>query len=198
MPRQRKPPGYERWTWAEINAGRRMNKSEKRWRRVAKELNWDQRPDGNYVAPPHAQPILFIIIALMVVLGVLAPNGLDNMSGASGGVVVAALIVFLLLAGAMLLLVLVGANEPPARRHTGSGSTTDPVPLNWSSGESTTRSESSNTASPYLVDELQISVEEPQAPRQTSGGMRGLVGAIIGLLSFRWVHRLPDWFQPII
>ena len=46
MPRRRKPPGYERWTWAEINADRRMSKSEKRWRRVAKERGeWVKRWD---------------------------------------------------------------------------------------------------------------------------------------------------------
>jgi hypothetical protein len=38
MPRRRKPLGYEKWTWAEIQAGRRMTKEEKRWRRMSKKV----------------------------------------------------------------------------------------------------------------------------------------------------------------
>lgn len=118
MPRRRKPPGYGRWTWAEINAGRRMSKSEKRWNRMARDLNWDQRSDGTYQAPAQAVPLLVISLVLMFALAVLAPNGVHNTKGDAGA---AATIVFLLLAVAMLLLPLIGHNRP-------SSSESEPAP----------------------------------------------------------------------
>jgi hypothetical protein len=40
MPRRPKPPGYEKWTWAEINAGRKMSRGERsaahRWQEISK------------------------------------------------------------------------------------------------------------------------------------------------------------------
>src|SRR6266446_2803199 len=102
MPRRTKPLGYERWTWAEINAGRRMNKAEKRWNRVAKNLDWDQRPDGTYQAPPQAVPYLVVITGLMLVLGFLAPNGMQAGKGADAA---AATIVLLMIMVAIILLV---------------------------------------------------------------------------------------------
>src|SRR3954466_7756369 len=102
MPRRRKPPGYERWTWAEINAGRRMSKSEKRWRRVAKELNWDQRSDGSSEAPANAVPFLVVIMGLMIFLGILAPHGVNNAKGDEGAL---AVLVFLMMIVAAILLV---------------------------------------------------------------------------------------------
>jgi hypothetical protein len=54
MPRQQKPPGMEKWTWPEIRAGRRMSKSEKRFRRLAKHMGATEKPDGNIQPPPAA------------------------------------------------------------------------------------------------------------------------------------------------
>ncbi|AGA29240.1 tellurite resistance TerB family protein [Singulisphaera acidiphila] len=58
--RRQKPPGYEKWTWVEIEAGRRMSKQEKRLRRIAKSLNAHQRqldvPNVPFRAPPPVVP----------------------------------------------------------------------------------------------------------------------------------------------
>lgn len=108
MPRRRKPPGYEKWTWAEINAGRRMSKTEKRWNRAFKSMNWEQRPNGTYAAPRHARPFIALILILLFVLAVAAPNGLDNAHGGAG--LIAAL-AFLLLIPAFLMLAIFGPNN---------------------------------------------------------------------------------------
>jgi hypothetical protein len=93
-----------------------MSKTEKRWNRVAKSLNWDQRPDGTYQAPPNAVPFLVLIVALMVAFCILTPNGKQNVEV---GNFVAALIVLLMLPFAMALLVTFGRNEPSRGSYSG-------------------------------------------------------------------------------
>ena len=46
-----KPPGYEKWTWGEIRAGRKMSKSEKRMRRLGKNLGATEDESGNIIPP---------------------------------------------------------------------------------------------------------------------------------------------------
>jgi hypothetical protein len=108
MPRRKKPPGYERWTWAEIEAGRRFSKSEKRWKRFAKNSSWKQRSDGSYAAPAHTQPILFLIVLLMLLLAAVAPKGLEH---ANGEAAIACMLILFALIALMVLLALVGGNS---------------------------------------------------------------------------------------
>lgn len=41
-PRRKKPPGMQRWTWEEINLGRKLSRTERRYRRVQKTFGLDQ------------------------------------------------------------------------------------------------------------------------------------------------------------
>jgi hypothetical protein len=109
MARRRKPVGFEKWTWNEINAGRKMSKAEKRWNRIGNDLNWDKRPDGSYQAPTHAIPILVVMAILMFGLMIVAPNGIAYAKGDAGAV---GTLLFLGVIGAGLILVLVGHNFP--------------------------------------------------------------------------------------
>jgi endonuclease YncB( thermonuclease family) len=85
MPRRSKPPGYEKWTWAEINAGRRMSKTEKRWNRMGKDLGWTASPGGGHEMPPAAVPfaVLFCMgfLAFAVFASVKGPAGLIALIG---------------------------------------------------------------------------------------------------------------------
>lgn len=71
MPRPRKPPGYEKWSWKEINAGRKMSKSEKRTRRAMVSLGAKERRNGSM---EHSWESAFfggIMAAVLVVGGLL-------------------------------------------------------------------------------------------------------------------------------
>jgi hypothetical protein len=74
MPRRQKPAGKEKWTWDEINAGRRMSKSEKRYRRMAVNLGATKRDDGSIQPPtfgenPHYYFVFgFLVLVLILVL----------------------------------------------------------------------------------------------------------------------------------
>ena len=59
MPRRQKPPGQEKWTWDEINAGRKMFKTEKRYRKTAVVLG-ATKSEGGRIQPPSfgKQPVL--------------------------------------------------------------------------------------------------------------------------------------------
>jgi hypothetical protein len=69
MPRRQKPPGYEKWTWDEINAGRRMSKAEKRTRRMAVAFGATKMPDGRIQPPPVAEnPVYYLVFGGLLVL----------------------------------------------------------------------------------------------------------------------------------
>jgi hypothetical protein len=129
MPRRRKPAGLEKWTWVEINAGRRMSKAEKRWNRTAKDLNWDQRSDGSYQAPPQAVPILIIMAVLMFALVIVAPNGVAHTNGDAGAI---GALIFVVIAVMGVLLVLVGHNSPSSSSSNTAPPTPSPVRLSRS------------------------------------------------------------------
>jgi len=71
MPRRQKPPGFEKWTWAEINAGRKMSKTEKRGRRLAKSFGATERPDGSLQHTPESAWACIGIVILLLVIAVL-------------------------------------------------------------------------------------------------------------------------------
>ena len=73
MPRRQKPPGYEKWTWDEIKAGRKMSKAEKRGRRVAIAFGATKLPDGRIQPPPAADnPLYYVTFGGLLVLFLLA------------------------------------------------------------------------------------------------------------------------------
>lgn len=73
MPRQRKPPGKEKWTWDEIKAGRKMSKSEKRTRRLAVGLGATKHEDGRIEPPSFADnPAYYLIFAALLLFGIMA------------------------------------------------------------------------------------------------------------------------------
>lgn len=65
MSRRQKPAGKEKWTWNEIEQGRRWTGNERKWRKRGKESGWEQNNDGSYQMPPAAA---FIYIGAFVVL----------------------------------------------------------------------------------------------------------------------------------
>lgn len=80
MPKKQKPPGLEKWTWAEIRAGRKMSKGEKRGRRLAKSLGATERPDGSIQRPSvsdHPEYYLYFggLLLFMIIMAIGFPNG---------------------------------------------------------------------------------------------------------------------------
>ncbi len=76
MPRRTKPPGMEKWTWDEINQGRRMSTYERRYRRLAIRAGAMKRPGGKIEAPALAdKPAYYLVfvglIAMAIVFAVL-------------------------------------------------------------------------------------------------------------------------------
>ena len=69
MPRRTKPPGKEKWTWDEINQGRRMSKAEKRTRRLAVSLGATKASDGRIVPPTLADnPTYYLVFIGLIAL----------------------------------------------------------------------------------------------------------------------------------
>ncbi len=68
MPRRQKPPGLAKWTWDEINQGRRWTGNEKKWRTRGKQSGWEKKADGSYQMPPEAA---FIYIGTIIVIIVI-------------------------------------------------------------------------------------------------------------------------------
>jgi hypothetical protein len=72
MARRQKPLGKEKWTWDEINRGRRWTGNERKWRKRGKQCGWAQTPDGSYQMPPGAALIYIgVFVALIVLYAVL-------------------------------------------------------------------------------------------------------------------------------
>lgn len=70
--RKQKPPGFEKWTWPEINAGRKMSKTEKRYRRLAKHMGATEGEDGEIVPPKFADnPGYYVFFVAMIILIIL-------------------------------------------------------------------------------------------------------------------------------
>ncbi len=174
MPRRRKPAGLEKWTWAEINAGRKMSKAEKRWNRIGRDLNWDRRPDGSHQAPPQAVPILVIMLGLMLALAVVAPKGVANTGGDAGAI---GALLMLGLCGMGVLLILVGHNFPASGQNSGPSTTVKPPP-----------------APQPLPSQLQM----PPHPPVIMPALKRLWEMTSYFLTFRWVSLLPEWAQPIL
>jgi hypothetical protein len=62
----------EKWTWDEINMGRRMSKAEKRGRRLAVSMGASKRADGTIQPPKFAEnPGYWITLWVMVIIIVL-------------------------------------------------------------------------------------------------------------------------------
>ncbi len=73
MPRRQKPPGREKWTWDEINAGRKMSKGEKRSRRLAISLGATKAPHGRIQPPAYSDnPTYYFVFIGLLILSVLA------------------------------------------------------------------------------------------------------------------------------
>jgi hypothetical protein len=73
MPRRQKPPGLERWTWDEINAGRRMSKAENRGLRLGVALG-GRKVNGRIVYDdvPDNSPAYYVALGIVVLFAVLA------------------------------------------------------------------------------------------------------------------------------
>jgi len=72
MPRRQKPPGKEKWTWDEINAGRKMSKTEKRYRRLAVDLGATKHPDGRIEPPKYDEyPTYYLVFGGLLALFIL-------------------------------------------------------------------------------------------------------------------------------
>jgi transposase len=76
MPRRTKPPGMEKWTWDEINEGRRMSTYERQYRRLAVRAGSLKSPGGKFETPAFADNpayyLMFIgLIALAIFFAVL-------------------------------------------------------------------------------------------------------------------------------
>ncbi len=72
MPRRNKPPGMEKWTWDEINQGRKMSKSEKRYRRLAVSLGATKSPGGRINPPSAAEnPTYYAVFIGLLVLSIV-------------------------------------------------------------------------------------------------------------------------------
>ncbi|WP_165253606.1 hypothetical protein [Paludisphaera soli] len=69
MPRRQKPPGYEKWTWDEINQGRKMSKTGKRIRRLDVGLGASKDARGNITPPLYSEAphYWWVMIGLMIV-----------------------------------------------------------------------------------------------------------------------------------
>lgn len=107
MPRRRKPAGYEKWTWAEIEAGHRFSKAQKRWNHAAKKSGWEQRPDGSYVMPAVLVPLFVVMLIAMIAIGAVAPKGIAYTKGDNGAI--GAMILVGLCAFALIYLGIVAA-----------------------------------------------------------------------------------------
>ncbi len=70
--RRVKPPGMEKWTWDEINARRKMSKSEKRTRRMAVAFGATKRTDGS-IQPPtfEASPMYYVAFGFLFLFAIL-------------------------------------------------------------------------------------------------------------------------------
>jgi len=69
MPRRKKPPGMEKLIWDEINGGRKMSKTEKRYRRLAVSLGAAKAPDGRIQPPPASEnPTYYLVFGGLLVL----------------------------------------------------------------------------------------------------------------------------------
>lgn len=71
--RRVKPPGFEKWTWSEIKAGRKMSKTEKRYRRMAKALGATEDPQNARIIPPKASEnpeywVFFIVLGIILLV----------------------------------------------------------------------------------------------------------------------------------
>ena len=65
----------EKWTWDEIKAGRKMSKTEKRYRRLAVSLGATKGPDAR-IQPPAASEnpayyLVFIGLFVLMILGLI-------------------------------------------------------------------------------------------------------------------------------
>jgi len=80
MPRKQKPPGYENWTWDEINLGRKLSKAEKRNRRLAQHLGGTKDKNGDIHAPEGSDSFLYyFVFGLLFIMSivVIIANALD-------------------------------------------------------------------------------------------------------------------------
>lgn len=68
MARRTKPPGFEKWTWREIDAGRKMSKGEKRMRNTLVSMGAKEKPGGKIEHTPES--LAFAVILIVVVVGI--------------------------------------------------------------------------------------------------------------------------------
>jgi len=66
---------HEKWTWDEINSGRKMSKAEKRPRRLAVSLGAMEAPDGRIQPPTYSDNptcyFVFIGLLILCVIGLI-------------------------------------------------------------------------------------------------------------------------------
>ena len=81
MQKKEKPPGKEKWTWEEIRLGRRLSKSEKRLRRMARHLGASENKSGDLSPPDSADQkvIYYLTLAALLIVSICVliffPNG---------------------------------------------------------------------------------------------------------------------------
>jgi hypothetical protein len=168
MPRRVKPPGKERWTWAEIDAGRRLSKSEKRWRRMGKDFGWAKQPDGSYRAPTEAQPFVLLLGLAMLAMGVCATIfNAKKSQQPSPEVVGWAVLIFVVLIPICILCILAMAEIGPGRPPSAPRPRPTPAP---------------KVARPPFF--------RPLFARAKS--------TLLFVITLGWVSSLPDWAQPVI
>ena len=135
MSRREKPFGQERWTWDEIDAGRRFTKAEKRWNHMAKRGGWERDLNGNYVMPAAAAPLFIVLLLGGFVLAVLEPKGVAYGKGphheTASMVLVGMCLFFLVYVGIWLLVhtLMSWAKEHAASQPPPPTSTPPPTPV---------------------------------------------------------------------
>lgn len=68
MARRIKPPGYGKWTWREIDAGRKMSKGEKRMRNTLVSFGAKEHRDGKIEHSPES--LAYAVILMIIMVGV--------------------------------------------------------------------------------------------------------------------------------
>jgi hypothetical protein len=72
MPRRQKPPGKEKWTWDEINQGRKFSKTERRYRALAQSLGANKSSTGKTIPPSAADNPSYYVVFIGLLIAFVA------------------------------------------------------------------------------------------------------------------------------